>query len=77
MGTAKDATGVEAVVGEDARCEIARFPHLADGENRLGAVQLAKARAEFGEWDVYRSWNRMTSGAGCRADVHHLRAGIG
>lgn len=47
MRAAEDAAGVEAIVGEDAGCEITGLAHLADGENRLAAVELVQTAAQL------------------------------
>ncbi len=45
VGTAEDRARAEAVVGEDADGEVTGFSHLADGGDRLAAVDFAETAA--------------------------------
>lgn len=48
MGAAEDAACIEAVVGKDACGEVAGLAHLANGVDRLVAVDLVEAAAQGG-----------------------------
>ena len=74
MHATEDAARIEAMVGENARREVAGLAHLADGEYRLIAIEFIEAAPQFGKRNVFRAWHRLFGGACGGTNVDHLWA---
>jgi hypothetical protein len=47
VGTAENAAGIEAIIGENACREVASFSHLANGKDGLAAIDFTEAVTDF------------------------------